>query len=544
MLKSISLKFTELESPLEIPTDDVTIFVGPNNSGKSLVLRELEQSFGSHSNVATKLLDDYEIAWPTVEQLNADIEELTKKAPPGTSPDNIYVGRFKVDGTLDAHSTQKDALLQFVTRQSNKRWVASQFLRFFLLRLDGRTRFALTDNKPRGDLLQRAQNIFVQLFNDDELRRRVRDIVYDAFQVYFTLDQLSPDALRIRLSETEPGPEEQHWSADARAFHGKALHVKEASDGVQAFIGIVCAVLAGDYRALLIDEPEAFLHPPLARKLGYQLTTQLQSGGSFFASTHSADFLIGCLQASDRVRVVRLEFSNGKSKGQIVDSEVLKSFFKTPLLRSANVISALFHDGVVVTESDNDRAFYSEIYYRLAEHEKGYPSILFVNAQNKQTIRNIVGPLRAFGIPAAAAVDIDLLKDGGADWWKVGRLPDTLHAGLGQQRASLKQAFEDEDVDMKKGVSGLSQPVKQAADDFFDQLDRYGIFVVRGGELESWLPHLRIKGRETHWTVAMLERLGSNPADASYVRPESGDVWDYMRKIVAWIKDPARKGTN
>ena len=43
-------------------------------------------------------------------------------------------------------------------------------------------------------------------------------------------------------------------------------------------------------------------------------------------------------------------------------------------MRSANVVSALFHDGVVVTEGDNDRVFYAEIYHRLASQEKGYPS--------------------------------------------------------------------------------------------------------------------------------------------------------------------------
>jgi hypothetical protein len=89
------------------------------------------------------------------------------------------------------------------------------------------------------------------------------------------------------------------------------------------------------------------------------------------------------LQASPNVRVVRLEYSNDKSKGQIVDSDILTQLFKKPLTRSANVISALFHDGAVVAESDNDRVFYSEIYHRLSEQEKGYPSVLFVNAQNK-----------------------------------------------------------------------------------------------------------------------------------------------------------------
>jgi hypothetical protein len=52
------------------------------------------------------------------------------------------------------------------------------------------------------------------------------------------------------------------------------------------------------------------------------------------ASTHSPDFLMGCLQASPHVRVVRLEYSNGKSKGKIVDSAVLTKLFKAPLLRA------------------------------------------------------------------------------------------------------------------------------------------------------------------------------------------------------------------
>jgi AAA domain, putative AbiEii toxin, Type IV TA system len=257
--------------------------------------------------------------------------------------------------------------------------------------------------------------MLMHLFVDDPARKKVRDIVFDAFGVYFTIEQLSPN-LRIRLSATEPDESEQSWNEAARQFHGRALHIKEASDGVQAFVGILCAVLSGDYRAILIDEPEAFLHPPLARKLGYQLTTNLKPGGTLMASTHSPDFLMGCLQASPNVRVVRLEYSKGKSRGKIVDPAVLTRLFKAPLLRSANVISALFHDGVVVTESDNDRAFYSEIYYRISEEVPGTPSILFINAQNKQTIRDIVGPLRTFGVPAAAISDIDILKDGGNTW--------------------------------------------------------------------------------------------------------------------------------
>ncbi|MGP0060886.1 MAG: ATP-dependent nuclease [Beijerinckiaceae bacterium] len=548
MFESISLKFTELTEPLHVPAQGVTVFVGPNNSGKSLVLREIEQDISSHATIATKILNDFEMVWLSEDQLNEDIANLTKRAPLGTSPDHVYVGRFNPNGNLDASNVPHKSLREYMKDHKEKRWLTSQFLRFFLIRLDGRTRFALTDDRRRGDLLGQAQNMLMHLFQNEDDRKRVREIIFDAFGVYFTVEQLSADNLRIRLSPTEPDENEQHWSEAAREFHRKALHIKEASDGVQAFVGIVCAVLSGDYRAILIDEPEAFLHPPLARKLGHQLTSNLKAGGTLMASTHSPDFLMGCLQASPLVRVVRLEYSNGKSKGKIVDSAILTKLFKAPLLRSANVISALFHDGVVVAESDNDRAFYAEVYYRLAEHEKGYPSLLFVNAQNKQTIRDIIGPLRAFGVPAAAIVDVDILKDGGGNWipWlEAAHIPTASHVSMGQHRATLHKLFADQGVDMKNGgIMQLGRDDQASANDFFDQLQQYGIFAVRNGEVESWLTELGIKSKKAAWTVDMLERMGSDPNDAAYVRPVAGDVWDFMRSVVKWVRDTQRKGTD
>jgi predicted ATPase len=548
MLESLSLKFTELAEPLRVPAQGVTVFVGPNNSGKSLVLREIEQEISSHPSTATKLIEDFEIEWFSEEQLDDDIKNLNKKAPPDSSPEFVHVGRFEPSGAFAGGLAQLDQLRAFVRHHTNKRWVTSQFLRYFLIRLTGRTRFDLTNDQPRGDLLGQPQNILMHLFQNDESRKKVRDIIFDAFGLYFTIEQLSASNLRIRLSETEPDESEQHWNEAARLFHGKALHIKDASDGVQAFVGIVCAVLSGDYRAILIDEPEAFLHPPLARKLGHQLTRNLKVGGTLMASTHSPDFLIGCLQASPSVRVVRLEYANRKSKGKIVDAAVLTRLFKAPLLRSANVISALFHNGVVVTESDNDRAFYAEIYYRLAEQETGYPSVLFVNAQNKQTIRDIIGPLRAFGVPAVAVVDVDILKDGGGDWipWlEAAHVPSALHVGLGHQRATFRKLFTDQTLNMDDGgITQLEKDHRAAANDFFDQLQQYGLFVVRNGAVESWLRILGIKSKKAAWTVEMLERIGSDPHDAAYVKPTAGDVWDFIRSIVKWIGDPQRKGTD
>ncbi|MET4320297.1 AAA family ATPase [Bradyrhizobium sp. RT5a] len=547
MIESISLKFTERTEPLVVPSQGVTIFVGPNNSGKSLLLREFEAAFATHGTIETKLFGDYELQWPEEGQLESDIEKLRKKAPVGIQLENIYVGRFRPNGELEANQVNRDALFdQF--RGRDKRWVASQFFKYFQIRLDGRTRFDLTNDRQTGDLANPPNNLLAHLFQDDDLRKEVRDIVFDAFSVYFVIDPLGGGNLRIRLSQSAPTHDEQSLGKAAREFHRAATYIKDASDGVQAFVGILTAVMSGDFRSILVDEPEAFLHPPLARKLGHQLATMAtKRSGSLMASTHSPDFLMGCLQGSNQVRVVRLEYSSGKSKGQFVDSEALRKFFKAPLIRSANVISGLFHDGVVVTESDNDRAFYSEIYQRLAEKETGYPSLLFVNAQNKQTIRDIIGPLRAFGVPAAAIVDIDILKDGGSTWkgWlEAANFPSAMVGSLGVLRGDLHKRFENANVDMKaKGVGGLPvQGDKDAVNELFDTLDQYGIFVTRNGELESWLRHLGVTSKKAEWTVQMLERLGDDPGLSGYVHPSNDDIWEFMQRIVGWVRNSERKG--
>ena len=71
----------------------------------------------------------------------------------------------------------------------------------------------------------------------------------------------------------------------------------------------MAAILSADHRVMLIDEPEAFLHPVLARKLGVKLTELAsERDANVLASTHSADFLMGCVE-SGNVKVVRLTYS-------------------------------------------------------------------------------------------------------------------------------------------------------------------------------------------------------------------------------------------
>lgn len=549
MLESITLNFTDSPA-LTLPATGITVFVGPNNSGKSLVLREIETALQTHPfPTGLLILADYDVKWMSIEAADAFLEKAKAPSQVQQPQGQIQVARLNPNGGLETGVVNRDALVSIISGRSDKRWYATQFLRYGVLRLDGRSRFNLTNDQHAGDLLAPAQNVLGKLFREDDSRESARKLIRDAFQLTLVIDPTNVGQLRLRLSKDEALENEQSLDQAAREFHNAATYIKDASDGVQAYTGIVCSVVSGEYHTILIDEPEAFLHPPLARLLGRQLAELANKrGGSLLASTHSADFLMGCVQGSTDVRVVRLEYHNGKSRGRLVNPVKLRSLFQNPLMRSANATSALFYDGVVITESDNDRAFYAEIYHRISQDDPTVPSVLFVNAQNKQTIKDIMGPLRQFGVPAAAIADIDIIKDGGSvwtDWLGASQVPTMLNESLQNQRNAIKQSFATAEIDMKRdgGVNALPADAKQAANHLLDNLDLYGVFVVRNGELENWLADLAVGGRKTDWTVAMLQRLGSDSADADYVRPGKGDVWAFLRQILAWISDAHRKGT-
>ena len=92
------------------------------------------------------------------------------------------------------------------------------------------------------------------------------------------------------------------------------------------------------------------------------------------------------------------------------------------------------------------------------------------------------------------------------------------------------------------GINCLSGNELEAGLNLLAQLREYGVFVVNVGEVEMWLRHLGVAGHGSGWLIQMFERIGSDPEHPSYARPDSGDVWNFIREIAAWIENPHRSG--
>lgn len=553
MINTLSLRFGRAltSQPETIHTTPVTVFVGPNNSGKSKVLTEIYQyCISGRMNVSDVIVEKIAFADFTPDFVEERIERVTLNPRPNErlTPDQVIVGKRG-----QRQKISKPKLVNgFLHANENSEIFCSWYLSYNTLMLDGKNRINLVQDQNAGDLQQAPQTSFQVLFSDNSRREKVRRIVYEAFGTHLVIDPTHLGNLRLRLSENAPIDESQERGIhdDSVRFHGEAMSIDHASDGVKAFVGIITEIIAGDPVILLMDEPEAFLHPALSFNLGKEIS--LASSGSakrLFVSTHSPNFVMGCIQSGAPINIVRLTYRDNVATARLLKSHDLLALMRNPLLRSTRVLDGLFYEFVIVTEADTDRAFYQEVNERLLRFRPswGIPNCLFLNAQNKQTIKTILKPLRSLGIPAACIVDIDVLKEGGTVWKSFldgGHVPELERNSLAVSRSTVKEKLESTGKDMKRdgGVSLLSGGDHESAVNLLERLREYGLFVVRDGQLESWLPELGGTGHGPTWLIDVFEKMGEDPEDGSYLRPSADDVWLFLAEIKSWLSNPQRKG--
>ena len=559
LLKSLTLRggSEENQRPLTFSPATINIFVGPNNSGKSLLLRELSHLIRENPRHNCRTVKAH---------IFNSLDDATKAAltsrlvyKPGKnhdqSPQFYYVGVRGVEQQVEKADFQ--SCLADLHRQQAHLWV----LRYLCLSLDGSNRLTMLAAQNRGDLMQPPPGLLSGLFRNDGKRLEVRRIIHAAIGSYFITDATGSGNIRVRLSLVDPTPAlERSFDDAALKFHDAAEPIENTSDGIRAFCGIIATVVESEPRIVFLDEPEAFLHPPLVVKLAKALCEKAKaSEQQYFVATHSADFLMGCVQAGVDLNIVRMTYRDGLAAARLLPSEKIVPLMRNPLLRSTGVLDGLFYDSVIVTEADNDRSFYDEINHRLLSGKdetagddkqrndsKGIPNCLFLNAQNWQTVGQIIRPLRELGVASAAVVDIDVVSAGDNTSFQnlldAAGMPDGTRTALGQLRSGLKAHIVANKLEpKKKGVSALSGDHKADLENLIKQLAEYGVFLVPVGELECWLPQLTRPGGES-WLVQTFQAMGENPDDPKYVKPGDDDVWAFMGSIRAWLHNPKRLG--
>ena len=385
---------------IELDPADVIVLVGPNNAGKSLALRELDEYMGGNS--ATTVLKSIEPRKTgTKEDFDAFVRKHTQIRSQGSSW-NVSGYRFSLGmSSLNLKGYWPDNITSFRS--------------LFCLRVPTETR--ITDSNPVDSidiLVQQASNPIHMLW-DDQLESKLSGFFQRAFDqdliLYRGGGRKPPLLVGERLSPHEG--EDRISASYLKRLVASTVPLHDQGDGMRSFASVILHLLAPiTPTILLLDEPEAFLHPPQARLLGEIIASEKSSQTQLFVATHSPDVLHGLINiASERLRVLRVQREGNINRVKELDKKLVREISIDPLMKYSSVMSGVFHERVIICESDADCMFYSSILDLSEVHGKRQPDVLFVHASGKGRIAALAKTLVALGVPVDVVTDIDILRD-------------------------------------------------------------------------------------------------------------------------------------
>lgn len=106
-------------------------------------------------------------------------------------------------------------------------------------------------------------------------------------------------------------------------------------------MGTALGLLVGTRPVVLIDEPEAFLHPPQAVQIGEMIAELAEPGRQVIVATHNADVLRGMLNRGGNFDIIRVTRKGTAVHTTKVAATEVQTFAKDPVLATARVIEGL-----------------------------------------------------------------------------------------------------------------------------------------------------------------------------------------------------------
>ena len=388
-------------STVSLGQNDIFVLVGPNNSGKSETLRAIYGRVISPSHTSPVVSDLHFSKAGDLALMEAWVKGFAFRQPDqadaryfafgdGTSMETLRIW-WRATGGLEMLGRWFVKLVSTEDRLTTCKPVAS---------------IRVTRDAP-------THPIHI-LYRDEEFERRISDRFRDAFGLDLIVHRVAGNEIPLHVGQRPiPGPGHDRLSNEFVRSLEELPTLEKQGDGMRSFAGVLLSTSLRHPSLMLVDEPEAFLHPPQARLAGLALAQERLPGRQLFIATHSADVLKGLLDSnSSDVRVARIERRAGANVVKILDHSDIDHLWRDPLLRHSNIFDALFHEGVVICESDGDCRFFSAI----LESRSALPSaprkpdLMFTHCGGKDRLPVVIRALRAVGVPVRAVADFDLLS--------------------------------------------------------------------------------------------------------------------------------------
>lgn len=533
---------TVSEVKILLPKVGVTAVVGGNNVGKSTFLREIN-GWLSHDPSGSVAPVRHVVQSVDIHRLGDD--NALRKWLDG----NAHMVMEPQPGYVSLHSNQplSPEIASYYWQQETLGRLGPFFAHYSL----ALNRAEMVEPVgQRADIANPPQHPLHVLQDNPELLKEIDQVSRRVFRRPLTLDRLSGEAV-LRVGEPSvTAPPVDSITAEYRQALGDLPRLNIQGDGMRSLLGLLLPVVSATYPIVLIDEPEAFLHPPQAYQLGKTLATIAKERGiQVLLATHDRNLLAGLLAAETDVSVVRLDREGDDTSAYQLSADEVRELWTDPVMRYSNVLEGLFHRMVVVAEADSDCKFYAAAIDAIDAHEPlSIPpsEVLFVPSGGKDGMAKIVTALRAARVRVVACPDLDLLDDPAkvkklvkafdGDWGdfeddhtkavqnlKAAHVEATCGQVLAQieatlsdisnaawteeTRALIKPALRTRQSDFKNlkrfGMATFSGQAAVHAEALINKLDALGICCVREGELERLAPTVGVS-KGAAWLPAAL----------------------------------------
>lgn len=482
---------------LPLACNSIVVFTGANNSGKSQILRDVENCLNKSKEGLTVVIKNslYDFRGNIINESFLNNHFFVNQQ-----------GYFEIIGS--GNSFDKNSLVNWW----KERTLYNDLHLLFVKRLSTEMRLTVSNDLQRNS--QPESHPIYKLYKSEQLAQQLSDYFYQAFGVDLIVNRSEMRTIPLHVGKAPDKDAYTIKSQDEYYDKVSALpRLQDQGDGMRSFASILLDTFTSEHSITLIDEPEAFLHPPQARILGKMLAKNNPVDRQLYISTHSEDFLQGLLDANnENVTVIRINRIEDINKMSILVNSEIKKLWSNPLLRYSNILSGLFHEKVVVCESDYDCLFYQAVMNAIFESRGEIaPDILFTHCGGKSRAKDVVNALRAVNVPVVAICDFDLLNSSqnlkplitafGENWENVFlNGMETIYNNMNAKNSSGNNAWEQ----IKKiGKAGFTGDAPAAYEKVEAICKKVGLFIVPVGEMECF--DKTVNKEKKDWVYHILE---------------------------------------
>lgn len=374
--------------------DEKVIIVGPNNSRKSQTLREIIGI--SSSDTTGQVIKELKIHKDGTRE---DLENLLKCDGEFTNGNYMYNG----------HSIH-NSLLYLWDSGKNLSHICPMFIKN--ITANARLSICNQQNSIRPDEAKTRPQHY--LYENSVLMSHISMLFKKAFNKDIMFNYRGGSVLPIHVGKIPGinGTTDRVSNEYVELVRQNPL-LDNQGDGVKSYAGILFECVVQKLDVTMIDEPEAFLHPPQMRMLGDTLSSEVEK--QLFVATHSSDILRGFLEGTKgNVKILRIQREDDINIVHIIDKKSVEQLWSKPILRYSNALDSLFHEQVIICEDDSDCRLFNYVADCLNKSNGDvYPDTCYIPTGGKHAVAGLVEALRPSGVPVKAIFDFDLISEKG-----------------------------------------------------------------------------------------------------------------------------------